>query len=85
MSLMREIYFIFYIHLLGPEVFCKVFEFNQNCIAVAESNNFSPRTKNIAIKYQHFQYFVQNKIIRVFYTDAGEQTADLLTKTLNKA
>ena len=50
MALMREVYFIFDIHLPNPEVFCKVFEDNQSYIAVAESNIFSPITKYIAIK-----------------------------------
>ena len=54
MALMKEVSFIFDILLPKPEVFGKAFEENQMFIAVAESNKFSPRTKNIAIKYHNF-------------------------------
>ena len=37
MALMKEVLFTFDIHLPNPEVFCKVSEDNQSCIAVAES------------------------------------------------
>ena len=82
---MKEVSFIFETHLPKPEVFCKVFEDIQSCIAVAESNRFSPRTKHIAIKYHHFQCFVQNKIIEIFYIDTREQTAEVFTKPLDEA
>ena len=72
MALMKEVY-IFYIHLPNPEVFCKVFKENESCIAIVESNKFSPRTKHIAIKYHRFQSFVQKKIIQTCYIDTGEQ------------
>ena len=36
MELMEEVKFIFVIHLLNPEDFCKVIEDNSRCIAVAE-------------------------------------------------
>ena len=54
MALMKEVSFIFDIHLPKSEVFCKVFEDSQSCISVVESKTFSPRTKYIAIKYHHF-------------------------------
>ena len=69
MVFMKEVSFIFDIHLPDPEVFCKVFKDNQICIAVAESNRFSPRTKNIAIKCHHLRSIVQKKIIRICYID----------------
>ena len=50
MEFMKEVYFIFDIHIPNLEVFCKLLEDNQSCIAVAESNKFSPITKHIAIK-----------------------------------
>ena len=59
MDLMKEVSFIFDIHLPKPEVFCKLFEDNQSCIFVAESNRFSPRKRHISIKYHHFWSFVQ--------------------------
>ena len=78
MALMKEVSFIFDIHLPKPEVFCRVFKDNQSGIYVAKSNKFSPITKHITIKYHHFQRFVQNKIIRIYYIDTKEQTAEIL-------
>ena len=49
-ALMKEVHFIFYIHLTKAEVFCAVFEDNQTCIAVAESNKLPPRTKQLSTK-----------------------------------
>ena len=67
MVLMKEVSFIFDIHPAKTEVFCKLFEDNQSCIAVAESSKFSPRTKHITIKYHNFRRFVQKKNIRIRY------------------
>ena len=39
MVLMKEVSFIFYIHIPKPEVFCKVSKDNQSCISVVESKN----------------------------------------------
>ena len=69
MALMTEVSFIFDINVPNSEVFCRVFKDNQSCISVAESNKFSPRTKNIAIKYHLFRSFVQNNIIQICYID----------------
>ena len=84
MELMKEIYFIFDINIPKLELLCKVFKENQSCIAVAESNKFSPRTKHIAIKYHCFRIFVQKKIIWICYIDTREQTAYIFTKLINK-
>ena len=85
MGLMKAVSFIFNIHIPKTEVFCIVFEENLNCISVAESNKFSPRTKHIAIKYHHFRSFVQNKIIQICCIDTREQTVDIFTKPLDGA
>ena len=69
MSLMKEVSFIFDINLPNLEVFWKLFEDNQNIIAVAESKKFSPRTKHNSTKCHHFQSFVQNMIIHISYID----------------
>ena len=37
MELMKETSFIVDIHIPKPEVFCKLFEYNQSCIDVVES------------------------------------------------
>ena len=84
MALMKEVYFIFYIHLTNQEVFLKVFKDNQSCITVADYNKFSPITKNIAIKYHHLLSFVKKKIIWICYIDTREQTVEIFTKTLDK-
>ena len=68
-SLMKEASFIFYIHLPKLEFFCKVFEDDQSCIAVAEHNIFSLRTKHIANKYHHLQRSTQKKIIWICFID----------------
>ena len=85
MVLMKEVSFIFDIHIPKPEVFRKVSEDNQSCIYFTEFNNFFSRTKNIAIKYHHLQSFIQKNIIRIFYIDTREQTAEIFTKPLDEA
>ena len=85
MSSMKELYFIFYLHLPKPEVFCKVFKDNQSYISVAEFNKISPITKHIAVKYHHFQIFVQNKIIQICYVDTREQISDIFNKPIHEA
>ena len=84
MAMIKEVSFIFNIHLPKPEVFCKVLEDNKSCIAVTESNKLSPRTKHITIKYHHLRSFLQKKIIRICYIDKREQTSEIFTKTLDK-
>ena len=54
MELIKEVYYMFDIHITKPEVFCKAFEDNQGCIADAESNKLFPGTKHITNKYHHF-------------------------------
>ena len=83
MALMKEISYIIDIHLPNPEVFCNVFEDNQSCIAVAESNTFFQEQK-IASKYHHSLRFVQNKIIQICYIDTREQASDIFTKPFDK-
>ena len=84
MALMEEISLIFDIHIPNPEVFCKWFKDNKSCIAVANSNRFSPRTKHIAIKYHHLRVFVQKKNIQICYIDTREQTEDIFAYPLNE-
>ena len=69
MKLMKEVSFIFDINLPKREVFRKLFEDNQSCIAVVESKQLSPRTKHITIEYHHFRIFLLKKIIRICYID----------------
>ena len=68
-AFMKEVYFIFNINISNPEVFCKVFEDNKTCLAVAESYKFSPRTKHITINYINLPSFVKNNMIWICYID----------------
>ena len=83
MELLRKIDKIFPIKKSKPEIHCKVYEDNESCIAMAKKRKFSPRTKHIAIKYHHFRKHVDKDII-IKSIDTREQTADLLTKPLDK-
>ena len=85
MEFIRAVSFIFHINIIKTEVFCKVFKDNQIFIDVVDSNKLSPRRKYIAIKYHHFQIFVQKKIIWIRYVDTIEQTAEIFTNPFNKA
>ena len=76
-ALMKESYLIINIHLPSTEVFCKVFEDNHSCIAVAKSNKFLPRKKHIVIKYHNLRNFVEKRIIKLCYIDTQEQTEDI--------
>ena len=62
---MKEIYFILDIHIPNPEVFCKLFQYNQSCIAIAESNKLKSR-KNIS-PLSIIIYEFLNKIILFGY------------------
>ena len=54
MALIKEILFIFNVHLSNLEVFCKLFKDNQSCIYAAYMNTFLPKSIYITIKYQYF-------------------------------
>ena len=45
MFLIKEVYFIFDIYLTNPEVFSKVFKYNQSFITVTESQKSPQRKK----------------------------------------
>ena len=85
MALTKEVFFIFYIHLPNPKIFCKVFEEKQSCISVVESNKLSPITKHISIKHHHFRSLVHKKIIQICYIDIRKHTVIFLTKPLDEA
>ena len=80
MPLMKKLLFVFDVIILKPEVFCKVIKYSHSCILVAELEK-SRRTKDIAIKYNHFRDFEQKKIIMVCYIDTREQTSDFYQAT----
>ena len=85
MTLLKEINKIFPIGFKTPRIHCKVWEDNESCIKVAKNENFTPRTKHIAIKYHHFRSYVQDGTIQVLSIDTKEQTADIFTKPLDES
>ncbi len=84
MYLLKELSFIFELHLPEPKVHCKVFEDNRSCISIACGQKFPPRTKHIAIKYHHFREFVRRKIIQVLPINTKEQRVDVFSKPLKE-
>ncbi len=81
-TLVEELAEIFPLYINKPDFFCKVWEDNQSCIAMTETDKFTPRTKHIALKYHHFRSFVDSKRIRIEYVRSEDQLADILTKPL---
>ena len=55
MTVMDELNEVFPLLMETPKFYCKVWEDNQSCIAMATSQKFTPRTKHIALKYHHFR------------------------------
>jgi hypothetical protein len=82
MTLMKELHTIFLVHTNKPNFFCKIHEYNQSTIRMVTSDEFTPRTKHIALKYHHFCSHVKNGHIEISYCPTEDQKADLLTKTL---
>jgi hypothetical protein len=84
MELLREMHkYIPSLYTNTPDFKCKVWEDNQSCITMAESDRFSPRTKHIALKYHHFKSHVDEGKISISYINTHEQLADILTKPLD--
>ena len=52
-QLLKEINEVFPLYMPQPEIHCKVWEDNNGCIALANGQKFSPRTKHIGMKYHH--------------------------------
>jgi hypothetical protein len=85
MTLMKELYTIFPVHINKPNLSCKVHENNQSTIKMATSDKFTPQNKNIALKYHHFCSHVKNGHIEIKYCPNEDQKVDLLTKPLADA
>ena len=84
MEFLEEVSQVFKLHLPTPKVYCKMFEDNESCIALAKSQKFSPRTKHIAIKYHHFRHHADNGDLDILPIDTAEQTGDIFTKPLKE-
>lgn len=59
-----------------------LFEDNQGCIKLSESEKSSHRTKHIDIKFHHLRDLVERDIIELKYCPTESMIADVLTKLL---
>ena len=73
---------IFPLLILTPDFVCKVHKNNQSCIKMATGTDFSPRTKHIALKYNHFRSHIKSGGVDIHYRQTDEQIDNLLTKPL---
>jgi hypothetical protein len=80
MTVMDELNKVFPLLMEAPQFYCKVWEDNQSCIAMATSQKFTPRTKHIALKYHHFKGQDESGQIQINYIHTERQQADILTK-----
>lgn len=63
----------------------QIFEDNQSCIKLTESEKFNMRSKHIDIKAHNIQDLIQKEAITLKYIPSDDNIADLLTKPLPKA
>ena len=63
-----------------PSVKCKLFKDNNGAIELSKAPKIRPRTKHIALKYNHFWEHVQKGLIEINPIDTLEQIADIFTK-----
>ena len=61
-----------------------MFEDNTACIAIANEEGISQRTKHIDIKYLKLKELVKGGVIRLVHLSTKKMTADILTKNLAK-
>ncbi|KFD63722.1 hypothetical protein M514_24075 [Trichuris suis] len=61
-----------------------IFEDNQGCICLVESERFTDRTKHISVKYHLLKDLRERGIIDVKYCPSDQMMADALTKPVSK-
>uniref|UniRef100_A0A5S6QJX2 Reverse transcriptase Ty1/copia-type domain-containing protein n=1 Tax=Trichuris muris TaxID=70415 RepID=A0A5S6QJX2_TRIMR len=61
-----------------------VYEDNQGCIKMAQSERHTRRTKHIDIRYHQLRELQESGIIALTYCPSNEMPADMLTKPLTK-
>jgi len=66
-------------HVIEPPV---IYEDNQSCIKMLQSEKSCHRTKHIATKYHFIRDLYKQNDIAVKYCASGQMTADMLTKPL---
>ena len=82
MTLLKELAKLMDILIETPDIHCKVYEYNNACISMANGTKFSPRTKHIALKYHHFRAAVKNKSVRILPIHTNQKISDSFTKAL---
>jgi hypothetical protein len=80
LTIMGEINEVFPLMMNPPNFYCKVWEDNQSCIAMATSQKFRPQTIHIALKYHHFKQYAESGKIQINYVHTELQHANILTK-----
>ena len=61
-----------------------IFECNQGCVKLTQSERVNPRTKHIGVKYYLLRDKQEQGVIDIQYCLSEEMTADALTKALLK-
>ncbi len=77
LTIMEEINEVFLLMMNPPNFYCKVWEDNQSCTT---SQKYTPQTKHIMLKYNHFKQYVKSGKIQINYVHNEVQQADILTK-----
>ncbi|KFD64059.1 hypothetical protein M514_23769 [Trichuris suis] len=62
----------------------KIYEDNQGCIKVAQSDRCSQRTKHIDVRHHQLRDLCESGIVSLVYCPSSEMPADVLTKPLGK-
>lgn len=57
---------------------------NQSAICIAKNGGYTPRTKHIDIRHHYIRDALDKKIVQLTYVSTDEQTADGLTKSLER-
>ncbi len=81
-TLLKEINNLFSMHVEVSTFVCKVHKDNQLHITMATTQQFTPCTKHIALKYHHFCSHVKRGDIQITYSKKTKQNADILTEPL---
>lgn len=61
-----------------------IFEDNQSCIMAGEKPKNHKRMKHVAVKYHLVRDTIERGLVQLKYIPTGEQTADIMTKGLEK-
>jgi hypothetical protein len=62
----------------------KIYEDNQACIVLGQSDHFNVQTKHIAIKWHHFKDQIRQGHIKIVKVDSHSNWADILMKPLKR-